>query len=84
MFDVIIKNGTIIDGTGTSGVKADIGITGDAITAIGEIGSTAETVVDATGKVVTPGFIDLHTHSDSSFLIDSLADSKLTQASLWN
>ena len=79
MFDVIIKNGTIIDGTGTSGVKADIGITGDAITAIGEIGSTAETVVDATGKVVTPGFIDLHTHSDSSFLIDSLADSKLTQ-----
>ena len=79
MFDVIIKNGTVIDGTGASGVQADIAIAGDAIAAIGAVGNNAETVVDATGKVVTPGFIDLHTHSDSSFLVDRLADSKLTQ-----
>ncbi len=79
MFDIIIRNGTIIDGTGASGFKADIGITGDTISAIGATGNDAKEVVDAAGKAVAPGFIDLHTHSDSSFLVDPLADSKLTQ-----
>ena len=79
MFDVVIKNGTVIDGTGTPGFSADIGITGDTVSAIGATGNDAKAVVDASGKAVAPGFIDLHTHSDSSFLVDPLADSKLTQ-----
>ncbi len=79
MFEVIIKNGTVIDGTGAPGFPADVAISGDAISAVGKIKAPAETVIDADGKAVTPGFIDLHTHSDSSFLVDPLADSKLTQ-----
>lgn len=82
MLDVLIKNGTVIDGTGSPGFAADIGIKGDTIVQIaakGQIESEAASVIDASGSVVTPGFIDLHTHSDSSFLIDPHADSKLTQ-----
>jgi N-acyl-D-amino-acid deacylase len=82
MLDFIIKNGTVIDGTGTPGFVADVGIQGDTIVEVAQAGQlTAEVAqtIDATGHVVTPGFIDLHTHSDSSFLIDAHADSKLTQ-----
>ena len=79
MFDLIIRNGTVVDGTGNARFKADVAIKGDAIVAVGEITGDASREIDAAGKVVTPGFIDLHTHSDSSFLIDPYADSKLTQ-----
>jgi N-acyl-D-amino-acid deacylase len=81
VFDLIIKNGTVIDGTGSTGFKADVVIKGDSVVVVGEVAENYEAAreIDATGKVVTPGFIDLHTHSDSSFLIDSYADSKLTQ-----
>ena len=58
---------------------ADVAIKGNSIVAVGEITGEANREVDASGKVVTPGFIDLHTHSDNSFLIDPYADSKLTQ-----
>ena len=82
MLDFIIKNGTVIDGTGTPGFSADVGIQGDTIVEVAQAGQlTVESAqtIDASGSVVTPGFIDLHTHSDSSFLIDSHADSKLMQ-----
>lgn len=82
MLDVLIKNGSLIDGTGTPATPADIGIKGDSIVQVaapGQIEAEAASTIDAAGKVVTPGFIDLHTHSDSSFLIDPHADSKLTQ-----
>lgn len=82
MLDVLIKNGSLIDGTGSPATPADIGIKGDTvvqITAPGQIEAEAANTIDASGRVVTPGFIDLHTHSDSSFLIDPHADSKLTQ-----
>ena len=81
MFDLIIRNGTVIDGTGSPGFKADVAIKGDSVAVVGEVGEHSGTAreIDATGKVVTPGFIDLHTHSDASFLIDPHADSKLTQ-----
>ena len=82
MLDVLITNGTVIDGTGSPGVPADIGIKGDTIVQVaapGQGATEAATTIDAAGRVVTPGFIDLHTHSDSSFLIDPHADSKLTQ-----
>ena len=80
MFDVVIRGGTLIDGTGTTGYSADLAIQGDTIVAIGNsIEAEAHQSVDATGKVVTPGFIDLHSHADMSFFIDPDADSKITQ-----
>ena len=79
MLDVVIKNGTVIDGTGAPGFRADVGVSGDTIVLVGRLDAEAANTIDASGKVVTPGFIDLHTHSDSSFLVDPLADSKLTQ-----
>lgn len=79
MFDLIIKNARLIDGTGGHAYDTDIAVEGDRVTAIGRIDGDAAQVVDAAGAVVTPGFIDLHTHSDGSFLIDPHADSKLRQ-----
>ncbi|WP_419024929.1 N-acyl-D-amino-acid deacylase family protein [Emergencia sp.] len=73
MFDIVIKNGLICDGTGGPIYLADMGITGDVITYIGEIPLADEVgedckVIDAAGKTVTPGFIDPHTHVDQSIL----------------
>ena len=80
MFDVVIRGGTLIDGTGTTGFSADLAIQGDTIVAIGNsIEAEAHESVDATDKVVAPGFIDLHSHADMSFFIDPDADSKITQ-----
>ncbi len=79
MFDLIIRNGTVVDGTGSPRYAADVAIKGESIVSVGEIEGEAVHEIDATAKVVTPGFIDLHTHSDASFLIDPYADSKLTQ-----
>ena len=80
MFDVLIRGGKLIDGTGAAGFSADLAIKGDTIVAIGNaIEAEARQSIDATGKVVTPGFIDLHSHADMSFFIDPDADSKITQ-----
>ena len=69
--DVIIKGGTVIDGTGSAGVRADLAIDGDRITAIGDLSNaTAKRTIDATGQVVTPGFVDLHTHLDAQVAWD--------------
>ncbi len=75
MFDRIIANGTIIDGTGTPGVVADLGISGGRIAAIGPVGSLGEaaSTIDATGMLVTPGIIDPHTHYDAQLLWDPTA-----------
>ena len=63
-FDVLIRGGQVIDGTGGAARRADVGITGDRITAVGDLAAaTAATVLDAAGKYVTPGFIDVHSHS---------------------
>jgi len=78
-FDVLVTGGRIIDGTGAPAFSADVGVNGDKIGAIGELEPGANTVVDATGLVVAPGFIDLHSHSDFSFFLDPTADSKITQ-----
>ncbi|MGH2535551.1 MAG: N-acyl-D-amino-acid deacylase family protein [Thermomicrobiales bacterium] len=64
-FDVLIKNGTVIDGSGTPGRAADVAIVGDRIEVVDRLeGAIAGEVVDATGKVVAPGFIDVHVHSE--------------------
>lgn len=69
MYNIIIKNGTIIDGAGKKRFNADIGIEHDKITAIGDLSNVAEseykTEIDAKGLYVTPGFIDINNHSDN-------------------
>jgi len=65
MYDVLIKNGKIIDGLNSAPYYADIAITGDEIVKIGSINESAKKVIDAQGKIVTPGFIDIHCHSDA-------------------
>jgi N-acyl-D-amino-acid deacylase len=79
--DLIIKNSLIIDGTGQQGYSADLGITGDKIVLIKkDINCPARTVLDASGLVAAPGFIDIHSHSDCcSFLPSQKMTSKLYQ-----
>ncbi len=70
-FDVIIRGGTIYDGTGRPGVKGDVGIKGDRIAAIGNLsGANAPIIVDAAGLAVAPGFINMLSHSESSLIVD--------------
>jgi len=64
-YDLLITRGLIIDGTGNPGFPGDIGISGDTIVAVGDLsGKTASRVIEAEGLVVSPGFIDMHTHCD--------------------
>ena len=62
MYDMIIKNGTVLDGTGDDRYVADIAIKDGKIAKIGEINESAEKKIDAQGKLVTPGWVDDHTH----------------------
>jgi N-acyl-D-aspartate/D-glutamate deacylase len=70
MLDCLIKNGTVVDGTGQKPFVADIGIQGGRITHIGQINESAKETIDATGLWVTPGFVDLHTHYDGQVTWD--------------
>ncbi len=65
MYDIIIRGGSIVDGTGAEPVLGDVGIKDGVIAAIGRVEGDAKKVIDATGKMVTPGFIDIHTHLDA-------------------
>ena len=79
-YDVIIRNARIIDGAGNPWYSADIAIQGDRIAAIGDLhASTAAREIDATGRVVSPGFIDMLGQSEMSLLLDHRAISKLSQ-----
>ncbi len=79
-FDVVIKNGTIIDGSGKNKFKADLGIVGDKIIAIGDLtSSTADLTIDANNLYVAPGFIDIHTHTDIELLVSGYGLSKIMQ-----
>lgn len=74
--DLIIRNGTVVDGTGAPARRADVAIDGERITAIGDLTDASATrEIDATGLVVSPGFVDLHTHLDAQVAWDPLMTS---------
>ncbi|MDY4574424.1 MAG: D-aminoacylase [Intestinibacter sp.] len=78
MLDIKIINGIIVDGSGKEAYKADLGIIGDKIEKIGDLsGEDTKTIIDAKGQVVSPGFIDMHTHSDMSLVYDRNACSRI-------
>ena len=80
MLDVKITNGTFIDGTGRPARRTDVGVAGDVIEAIGDLSEAAAAkMIDATGCLVVPGFIDIHSHSDGQILEWPGSDSKLRQ-----
>ena len=74
--DLIISGGTVVDGSGAEGIRADVGVIGGRISRIGDLSadSAAETI-DATNKIVTPGFVDLHTHLDAQIGWDPMMTS---------
>jgi dihydroorotase/N-acyl-D-amino-acid deacylase len=79
-FDVLIRNGRIVDGTGDASFVGDVAIQGGKIAAIGFLPKTkAKRVIEAKGLVVAPGFIDIHNHSDYSLLVDGTAQSMVRQ-----
>ena len=83
MFDLIIKNGIVVDGTGKKKRIIDVGIEKDKITAVEKLGDSANAskVIDAKGKIVCPGFIDILDHSDNFWTLFAIPrlDSKVTQ-----
>lgn len=87
-FDIVIRNGTVIDGTGAPGKRSDLAIGGEKIAFVGELEPAGDrrggpsiqgcpTVIDATGLVVAPGFIDVHSHSDFLCLVSPRSESKV-------
>ncbi len=82
-FDLLLRGGSVIDGTGAPGVRADVGVRGDRVVAVGDLGVVAEGEVglelDVSGKVVAPGFIDPHGHSDGSLFVDGALISHVRQ-----
>jgi N-acyl-D-amino-acid deacylase len=80
LYDLLIVNGSVVDGKGRPAYSADVAIQDDRIAAIGDLKSrSARRTIDASGLTVSPGFIDIHSHSDYTLLVDGTAQSKVRQ-----
>jgi N-acyl-D-aspartate/D-glutamate deacylase len=73
--DLVIRNGNVVDGTGAEPVAADVAIDGDRITAVGDVDGHGTREIDADGRLVTPGFVDIHTHLDAQLAWDPIGSS---------
>ena len=71
MFDVVIRNGLVIDGTGAPGQIADVALNDGRIAAVGEVSESGAREIDAQGLVGAPGFVDIHTHFDAQVFWDT-------------
>ena len=71
-YDLLVKNGTVVDGSGSPGYRADVGIIDGKIAAIGRINEGAKQTIDAEGHIVSPGFVDGHTHMDAQIFWDPI------------
>lgn len=79
-FDVLLRGGELIDGTGAARYRADLGVRGERIAAIGDLAdATADHIIEAEGRIVAPGFIDSHTHDDAFVLTDRNVEPKVAQ-----
>lgn len=79
-YDVLIRNGTVFDGTGSPGVEGDVALSAGRIAAIGHrLGDNAAVVIDARGLAVAPGFIDIHSHADGTMFKDPRVESVIRQ-----
>ncbi len=74
-YDLLIKNGTVVDGNGTPRVRANVAVQGGKIAAIGQVDGAAGNTIDAAGQIVCPGFVDPHTHYDAQITWDQLLSS---------
>lgn len=74
-YDILVKNGTVVDGSGGARYRADVGVVDGKIAAIGRINEKAQTTIDAEGQVVSPGFVDGHTHMDAQVFWDPIGSS---------
>ena len=74
-YDLVIRGGQIVDGTGRPGYAGDVAVQGGRLAAVGVVAGPARRVIDADGLVVAPGFIDHHTHMDAQIWWDPLATS---------
>jgi N-acyl-D-amino-acid deacylase len=77
-FDLVVRNGRVIDGSGAPGFRGDVAVVGDRIVAVGDVDGTGREEIDADGLVVAPGFVDGHTHMDAQVFWDDLG-----KASCW-
>ncbi|MBE9552631.1 MAG: D-aminoacylase [Proteobacteria bacterium] len=79
-YDIAFRNATIVDGTGAAGFAGDVAVTGDRIVAVGDLGGMAAArELDCAGRVLAPGFIDVHTHDDNALLMRDAMTPKITQ-----
>ena len=76
-YDLVIRNGTIVDGSGNPSYRGDVGVIGDRIATIGRVRDKGKQEIDASGQVVTPGFIEVHSHMDAQIFWDPIGTSPI-------